>query len=430
MSQDAALDFETQDTHEVTVNIHDGKGPDGGASTLTDASARLTITITDEIERPNPPTGFTATVVSPSSIRLDWEASDTTGLPPISFYLIRHGKASASTRSTAFPDPPLAVTYTFTGLTPATTYYFEIRVANLDGKTSLIHPSVTATTSANLAPTSADFRVYLPAQGRDLSFSAGDFPFADVDPADGLKQVRIVSLPKSSDGVLKWTPSGGAETDVTTNRPIDAGDLGTLVFDLDDRFSGPTDSRFGPASFSFKVVDRHGAESSQTYTATIWNRVAPRVTSMKITSKPAVGDTYTLAETVQVTVGFDKYVVWDVSAEDADIRIRFEEGPSDTWPVAFLVTGGRTTATVREMVFEFTVAATDSSPNGLRIYPYSGVPIRKVDGATILSEHGAPAVVAYSASQIPARDPNHKVGGSLLPTRRRPSRRSVRFPSR
>ena len=415
VAQDAALDYETQDTHEVTVNIHDGQGPDGGASTLTDASAALTITITDEIEIPNPPTGLTATVVSPSSIRLDWIASDTTGLPPIRYYLIRYGVASASSRATTFPDPPTAVTHTITGLTHATTYQFEIRLANHDGKGSPIRPSVTATTSANLAPTSADFRVYLPAQGHDLSFSAGDFHFADADPSDRLKQVRIVSLPKSSDGVLKWRPSGGAQTRVTTNQPIAARDLGTLVFDLDDSFSGPTDSGFGPASFTFKVVDRHGAESAETYTATIWNRASAQVTSMKITSSPAVGDTYTRGETVQVTVGFDRYVVWDVSAEAADIRIRFEEAASDTWPVASLVTGGRTTASAREMVFEFTVAASHSSPGGLRIYPDNGVPIQKHGGATILSEHGGAVVLTFSASEIPARDPKQKVEGSLLP---------------
>ena len=138
---------------------------------------------------------------------------------------------------------------------------------------------------------------------------------------------------------------------------------------------------------------------------------------MKITSTPAVGDTYTLGETVQVTATFDKYVVWDVSAQDAYIRIQFEEGPLDIWPLAYLVTGGRTTATVLEMVFEHTVTASDTSPDGLLIHDDAGIPIRERYGATIVSEHGDIAVLSYGATKLPGPGPRPQ-GGRFAPPER------------
>ena len=48
----------------------------------------VTITVTDLPETPRPVTGLTATPLSGYSVRLDWTASDTAGLPPIDRVII------------------------------------------------------------------------------------------------------------------------------------------------------------------------------------------------------------------------------------------------------------------------------------------------------------------------------------------------------
>ena len=48
----SSLDGDTQDTYNVTVEVHDGKGDDGSPSTTTDDSIAVTITVTDVNEPP------------------------------------------------------------------------------------------------------------------------------------------------------------------------------------------------------------------------------------------------------------------------------------------------------------------------------------------------------------------------------------------
>ena len=411
VGQDTTLDYESKNTYSVTVNIHDGKGPDGGASTIADDSARVTITVTNEREQARPVTGLTATVLSSISIRLDWTAPDNTGLSRITGYQI-HQVGSGR----PFTDDPLPIrvrstntAYTFTDLSPNTSYDFHVIVRNMEGRYSS-EETVSATTPGNSAPTSADFRVYLPAAG-DLSFSASDFPFTDVEGSLG--KVKIVSLPSSSDGVLKWTPSGGSEKAVPAGQLIPSAELSTLKFEMaTSTYSGPEDLDFGPAPFTFKVVDQHGVESGGTYTATIWNRHYAQISSVKITSTPAVGDTYGLGETIQVKVTFDKYVTWDVS--QGRIVVYLDNYTDYRW--AWLVTGGLATSTVTEMVFEYTVDSDDRNSVGLGFDLDSGgnLVIANTYGGTLVAEHSNGVRRGFrSGAQKPPPDPNHKINGSL-----------------
>ncbi len=90
-----------------------------------------------------------------------------------------------------------------------------------------------------------------------LTFAAADFEgvFTDPDAGDGLKRVKVVSLPAATEGFLRL------DEDVTANQVIAHGDLGTLAFKPEDDFTGA-------ATFSFQVSDRSDRLSA-TATATI-----------------------------------------------------------------------------------------------------------------------------------------------------------------
>ena len=420
VAEGASLNYETASSTTVTVSVSDGRDAEGRISATTDASVDVTIDITD-VKPPVPVVTLTA-LSEPRKMRVSWTHPQTADHAPVARYEVRYFKlmtascdVNVGATSKDFPASARAADLPFDthslSIEPGVEYCVQVRAITGEGRGV---GAAQLTPWPITVPTSEDFRVYLPEDGRDLSFSATDFPFTDSLPNDSLKQVKIVTLPESSDGVLKWTASGGSQATVPAGQSIDYDDLDTLVFVLDSGFSTTSDPHFGPASFTFKVIDQTDTESSEVSTTTIWSLYDARISSMEITSSPAVGDTYTQGETIQVTVTFDKYVVWDLSANGADFTIQFEEDPQESWMQASLVTDGNATGTVRHLVFEHTVAAGDSSPNGLRIYPDSGVPIRPKRGATIQAEHGGLAVWAYSARKIPARDPKHKVAGDLV----------------
>ncbi|MDE0024525.1 MAG: tandem-95 repeat protein, partial [Spirochaetaceae bacterium] len=79
-----------------------------------------------------------------------------------------------------------------------------------------------------------------------LTFAASDFEavFTDPDAGDGLKRVKVVSLPAATEGYLSLDGD-----DVTANQVIAHGDLGTLTFKPESDF-------VGAATFGFQVGDR------------------------------------------------------------------------------------------------------------------------------------------------------------------------------
>ncbi|MCY4058183.1 MAG: fibronectin type III domain-containing protein, partial [Gammaproteobacteria bacterium] len=90
----------------------------------------------------------------------------------------------------------------------------------------------------------------------DLTFALGDFPVADSD-GDPLKEIRVVTLPTSTQGALELggAPIASADLPKTVTRAqLSNGDL---VFD-------PATGFAGRATFEFKVVDPFGAASGAT----------------------------------------------------------------------------------------------------------------------------------------------------------------------
>ncbi len=270
LADGVTLDYEVKDLYTVTVGVTDGLDEVNNEDTSVDATIDVTINVTNLKEPPDGPRNTSATVLSSTSIRLDWEPpGNQAGKAPISKYYIWSdpGAGDIEDQCEGFtcPDPLTALTYTFTGLTPGTKYEFQVFARNADGQSDISQSDrITATTTANSLPTSSDLdKVTRP--GVTLKFSAADFAFtdadSDTDSADSLKQVRIVTLPDSAQGTLKWTAASSTQANVPVNKLIDYADLGTLVFETGATFTGP-------ATFTFKVADQYGGESAA-HTATI-----------------------------------------------------------------------------------------------------------------------------------------------------------------
>ena len=124
----------------------------------------------------------------------------------------------------------------------------------------LLSGTATATVtvgSTNDAPT-ADALTVSTAEDTALRFAASDFDgvFSDPDESDGLKAVRVVSLPDAGHGELELNGSA-----VTANQVIARADLGTLTFTPARNFAGD-------ATFGFQVSDASDLLSG-TATATV-----------------------------------------------------------------------------------------------------------------------------------------------------------------
>ncbi|MDE0231761.1 MAG: Ig-like domain-containing protein [bacterium] len=112
----------------------------------------------------------------------------------------------------------------------------------------------------NATPTGADFSKSTAAD-TDLTFTLADFAITDSD-GDPLKEIRLTSLPTSSQGVLRVDGTAVASGDlprvVARSELVAAG----LVLDPASGFTGDT-------SFMFKVVDSFGAAAATANTATV-----------------------------------------------------------------------------------------------------------------------------------------------------------------
>ena len=113
-------------------------------------SAMVEITIVDNTastpNAPDPPTSLTAGAHSGSSgIRVSWRAPSQTGSSAIARYIVYGGTSAAPTaelgRSTT-------TEFTYSTVSPNTTYYFRVRAVNRDGHTSAYSSEVSFTTTA------------------------------------------------------------------------------------------------------------------------------------------------------------------------------------------------------------------------------------------------------------------------------------------
>ena len=110
----------------------------------TSISAIIQVTTPASGVVPGQITNLSVTNITSSSVTLTWSAP-TTGDPPIT-YLPQFASPGANPAWVSFPPPLSATTATITGLSPATSYQFQIVAANNTGSTP--SNSATATTLA------------------------------------------------------------------------------------------------------------------------------------------------------------------------------------------------------------------------------------------------------------------------------------------
>ena len=140
----AALDYETQTTYAVVVEVSDGQGGT--------ARQPVAIAVIDEAEPPAAPDAPTVTGTSKTSLAIAWTAPAPAGRPPISDYDVQYRVAASAD---AFVDAGYDGTGTTTaldGLRPGTAYEVQVRAHNDEGP-SAWSALGTGRTDANTAPT-------------------------------------------------------------------------------------------------------------------------------------------------------------------------------------------------------------------------------------------------------------------------------------
>ena len=246
----------------MQVNVSDSKDSDGNADTVVDATITVNIAVTNVNEGAPPAVDFTLTEIRATTVLVTVTPPDTANTSPIKRYVVSYTNTSTPT-DFGITGIESGTTVTLTGLIPSTAYTIRVLAHNEDG----VNGPVTAkdvTTGANTAPTSADFTKKVSRQ-TGATFSKSDFPFTDADTGDALSKVKIVTLPGHTDiygkttGVLRFDG-----TDAAVGQEVSADDLGKLKY-----VPQPDGFRVDiGGSFTFKVLDRDGAESPA-YTVTL-----------------------------------------------------------------------------------------------------------------------------------------------------------------
>ena len=139
-------DFETAETHEVTVVVTDDNG---GSDAIT-----VTVEITDVDEPPAAPgePALTATSDTTDSLTVTWTAPDNTG-PPVTGYDVQYRQQGSEADFTAGPQNVTATSATLTGLTAATAYEVQVRASSDEGAGSWSSLGMGSTASpANATP--------------------------------------------------------------------------------------------------------------------------------------------------------------------------------------------------------------------------------------------------------------------------------------
>src|SRR6185312_14468225 len=117
-------------------------------------SSIVTATTQADTTAPSVPSGLSATVISLTQINLSWTAS--TDNVAVTGYEVQRC-TGASCTSFAAIGTPTGTTFNNTGLTPGTTYRYQVRardaVPNWSGTSSIVSATTTADTAAPSAPT-------------------------------------------------------------------------------------------------------------------------------------------------------------------------------------------------------------------------------------------------------------------------------------
>ena len=146
VQRNAALDHERTARFPATVSVHDGRAPDGSASSAVDARHAVTIEVTNVEEPPGAPEApeVSAVADSPTSLSVRWSAPAALGAADsIVDYDLRYFAGSGAPAREADwieegepngpPDPGASTAATITGLSKSNTYVVQVRAAG-DGE--------------------------------------------------------------------------------------------------------------------------------------------------------------------------------------------------------------------------------------------------------------------------------------------------------
>ena len=181
---------------KVTAVNKAGEGPASGAASATPTAATT---------KPGPPNGLTA---SPGNgqVTLSWTAPGSSGGAAISGYEIYRGTTPGGESGTPVNASLVAGTsYTVTGLTNGTTYYFTVAAvskAKLQGAKSGEASATPTAASASAAPRRARQR-----PGRLRSPSGGATATAAGSPG---APTRLTATPGNAEVGLSWTAPAAA----------------------------------------------------------------------------------------------------------------------------------------------------------------------------------------------------------------------------
>ena len=149
---------------------------------------------------PAAPTGVMATTMTTTSIKVSWTAS--TGATSYKVYR----DTTVAFASPTLVGSPTTTTFTDTGLTPATTYYYEIKASNINGDS----PLSGTPTSAPAAPTGISATILTPTSIK-----------VTWNPSTGATSYKIyhTSSPSGPFNILAGTSTGTsfADTGLTPN---------------------------------------------------------------------------------------------------------------------------------------------------------------------------------------------------------------------
>ncbi|MYD99218.1 MAG: hypothetical protein F4X98_17780, partial [Gammaproteobacteria bacterium] len=260
--------------------------------------------------------------------------------------------------------------------------------------------------------------------GPTITIAAGTSPVTEgttaeftvtANPAPSANLTVNLSVADASDSDFLATSDEGSKTVTITSGATTATYSVTTQSDSTDEPDG--DVTVTVASGTGYMV---GSTSSASVTVNDDDEPARAViTDVAITSTPVgdpdddgVPDTYLRGDDIEVTVTWDRDVTWDVSADNADLRVRLTIGTTNR--SASLVTGGATSGTSRSAKFRYTVVDGDTDSDGLTVTPNnSGDLVLRVNGGTVRA--GGRAAQRDHAGLTTAQA-NHLVDGSMQPT--------------
>ncbi len=123
----------------TTGNVKLGNGTAEASNVVVIADAVRLLLVSTDVNSPSIPTGFTATATGPAAVYLSWTAStDNVGVAGYNVY-----------RAGAYLGNCTTTNYTDTGLSPSTTYSYQVSAYDAIGNESYKSATRTATTPAN-----------------------------------------------------------------------------------------------------------------------------------------------------------------------------------------------------------------------------------------------------------------------------------------